>query len=114
MPMPNEAQRTSIVDPFHEPALRSQVLVDAIDGRLVLTFVAVFRLNFRTQRSHFDVPFITRPRAFGPPVAFSSPRPSERKDLPAHTLATDKRRLFVLDFHGRRKRRPVNSHRCCC
>src|SRR2546425_833208 len=104
----NGTRRTSIVDSFHEPALPSQVPVNAVERRFFLALLATFRLNFRTQRSHLDVPLVARPGAFGPPVAFCSPRPSERKDLPAHTFATEECRLSVLKVYRRRKRRPVN------
>src|SRR2546427_3226021 len=114
MQMRNGARRTSIVDSFHEPALCAQVLVDAIQRGLVHTFLAVFRLNFRTQRAYLDVPFIAGPCSFGPPVAFSSPRSSERKDLPANTFAAKERWLSISEFNGCRKRRPINSHRCRC
>src|SRR5260370_27893358 len=98
MRMKNAARRTSIVDSFDEPPLRSQVLVDAIQRGLFYTFPATFRLNFRTQRSHLDVPFIPRPRGFGPPVAFRSPRSGKRQDSPARPFATEKQRLSFLEL----------------
>src|SRR6266550_2007155 len=110
----NAARRTSIVDSFQKPALRSKVLVDAIQRRLFFTFPATFRLDFRTKRPHLDVPFIARPRGFRPPVAFRSPRSGERQDSPARSFATEKRRLSFLKLHSRRKRRPENSHRGGC
>src|SRR5260370_1516660 len=110
----NGARRTSIVDSFHEPALRSQVIVEAVQRSLSFTFPAAFRLNSLTQRPHLDVPFIACPLRFRPPIAFRSPRSSERQDSPAGAFATEKRRLSFLKINGRRKRRPENSHRCRC
>src|SRR6266852_4075277 len=110
----NVARRTSIVDSFHEPALRTQVLVDAVQRGLFFTFPATFGLNSLTQRPHLDVPFIACPLRFRPPITFRSPRSSERQDSSARAFTTEKRRLSFLKVHGRRKRRPVNSHRCCC
>src|SRR5438874_12217387 len=46
--------------------------------------------------SYLDVPFFARPRRFGPPVTFSSPRSSERKDLPANTFAAKEPWLSIL------------------
>lgn len=106
----HEAQRSSIVDPFHEPALRSQVLVDAIQRGLVLTLLAVFRLNFPRQRTHLNVPFIPGPHTFRPPVAFSSPRTGKRTDLSANAFTAEKCRLPSPKLDARRKRRPVDSH----
>src|SRR6267378_8613118 len=97
----NAARRTSIVDSFHEPALRSQILVDSIQGGL-FTFPATFRSNFRTQRPHLNIPFIARPRGFGPPVAFRSPGSGKRQDSSAHPVATEKRRLSFLKLDTRR------------
>src|SRR5580693_3243335 len=105
----NVALCTSIVDSFHEPALRAQVFIDAIQRRLFFTFPAT-RLNGRSQRPHFDVPFIARPGCFRPPVAFRSPRSCERQDSPACSLTTKKCRLFFLKFHGCRKRGPEYAH----
>src|SRR5882762_6242510 len=85
----NGARCTSIVDSFHEPTLRSQVFVDAIQRGLFFTFPATFRLNFRMQCPHMDVPFIASPRAFGPPVALRSPRSGERQDPSACSSATE-------------------------
>src|SRR6267143_2413706 len=110
----NVARRTSIVDSFHEPALGTQVLVDAVQRSLFFTFPATFGLNSLTQRPHLDVPFIACPLRFRPPVTFRSPRSSERQDSPARAFATEKRRLSFLKVNGRRKRRPENSHRCRC
>src|SRR5882724_1738758 len=110
----NAAPRSSIVDSFHEPALRSQVLVDAVQRSLLFTFPATFGLNFLTQRPHLDVPFIACPLRFRPPIAVRSPRSGERHDSPAHSFAAKKRRLSFLKFHSCRKRRPENSHRCGC
>src|SRR6266436_5609711 len=104
------ARRTSIVDSFHEPALRAQVLVDAVQCSLFFTFPATFGLNSLTQRPHLDVPFIACPPRFRPPIAFRSPRSSERQDSPARAFTTEKRRLSFLKLHGRRKRRSENSH----
>src|SRR5712664_486607 len=98
----NGVRRTSIVDSFHEPALRSQVLVNAIQRGLLFAFPATFWLNFGPQRPHLNVPFIARPRGFGPPVAFRSPRSAERKDSSAHPVATEKRRLSFLKLDTRR------------
>src|SRR5882762_5883940 len=109
----NAVRRTSIVDSFHEPALRSQVLIDAIQRGLFLIYAAIFLLNFRTQRVHRKVPFIARPRGFGPPVAFRSPRSGERQNSPVHSFASEKRRLSFLKVHSRLKRRSENPHRCC-
>src|SRR5215831_16852978 len=97
----NEARRTSIVDSFHKPAFRAQVLINAIQRGLVFAAAGGFRLCLRAQRSCLDVPLLACPRGFRPPVAFSSPRPSERKDLPAHTFATEECRLSVLKVHRR-------------
>src|SRR5215472_7284291 len=109
MPTRCEAQRSSIVNSFDEPALHSQVLVDAIQRGLVLTLV-VFRLNFPRQCTHLNVPFIPSPHTFRPPLAFSSPRTSKSKDLPASAFATQKCRLPAAKLDARRKRRPVDSH----
>src|SRR6267378_596966 len=106
----NGARRTSIVDSFHEPALRTQVLVDAIQRSLFFTFPATFGLNSLTQRPHLDVPFIACPLRFRPPITFRSPRSGERQDSPACAFATKKHRLSFLKINGRRKRRPVNAH----
>src|SRR6266436_8634586 len=108
------ARRTSIVDSFHEPALRTQVLVDAVQRSLFFTFPATFGLNSLTQRIHLDVPFIACPLRFRPPIAFRSPGSGERKDSPACAFATEKYRLSFLKINGRRKRRPENSDRCGC
>src|SRR6266478_8721016 len=110
----NAARRTSIVDSFHEAALRSQILVDAIQRGLFFTFLATFPSNFRTQRPHLNIPFIARPRGFGPPVAFRSPRSGKRQDSPARSLATEKRGLSFLKLNVGRKRRPENSQRGGC
>src|SRR2546426_430978 len=104
------ARRTSIVDSFHEPALRTQVLVDAVQRSLFFTFPVTFGLNSLTQRPHLDVPFIACPLRFRPPVTFRFPRPSEGHDSPARAFTTEKRRLSFLKINGRRKRRPVYSH----
>src|SRR6266567_725374 len=98
----NAVRRSSIVDSFHEPALRSQILVDAIQRGLFFTFLATFRSNCRTQRPHLNIPFIARPRGFGPPVAFRSPRSGKRQDSSAHPVATEKRRLSFLKLDTRR------------
>src|SRR5713226_4999631 len=110
----NGARRTSIVDSFHEPALRTQVLVDAVQRSLFFTFPATFGLNSLTQRPHLDVPFIACPLRFRPPITFPSPRSVELQDSPACAFATEKHRLSFLKINGRRKRRPENSHRCGC
>src|SRR5258708_38237347 len=107
----NGVRRTSIVDSFHEPALRSQVLVNAIQRGLLFAFPATFRLNFGPQRPHLNIPFIARPRGFGPPVAFRSPRSGKRQDSPAYSLATEKRGLSFLKLNVGGKRRPENSQR---
>src|SRR5882762_6357051 len=114
MPTRNAVRRTSIVDSFHEPALRSQILVDAVQRSLFFTFPATFGLNSLTQRPHLDVPFIACPLRFRPPIAFRCPRSGERQDSPPRAFATEKRRLSFLKINGRRKRRPENSHRCRC
>src|SRR5690348_11637356 len=106
----NVARRTSIVDSFHEPALRTQVLINSIQCSLVFTIPREFRSNLGTYRPYLDVPLLARPCRFRPPLTFSFPWSREREDLPANTLATDKRRLSVLKFHVRRKWRPVNAH----
>src|SRR2546426_7487400 len=106
----NAARRTSIVDSFHEPALRSQVFVDAVQRSLGFTFPATFGLDSLTQRPHLDVPFIACPLRFRPPITFRSPRSGEREDSRAHAFATGKCRLSFLKINGRRKRRPENSH----
>src|SRR6266516_626443 len=106
MPTKNAARRTSIVDSFHEPALRSQVLVNAIQFGLFFTLPVTIRLNFRTQRPHLDVPFIARPRSFGPPVAFRSPWSGERQDSPARSFTTEKRRLSFPKLDSCGERRP--------
>src|SRR5205823_435067 len=105
----NVARRTSIVDSFHEPALRTQVLIDSIECSLVF-IPREFRSNFGTSRPYLDVPFFARPRRFGPPVTFSSPRSSERKDLPANTFAAKERWLSILKLNRCWERRPVNAH----
>src|SRR5258708_7574379 len=110
----NGARRISIVDSFHEPALRSQVLVDVVQRSLFFTFPATFGLNSLTQRMHLDVPFIACPVRFRPPITFRSPRSGERQDSPACAFATEKHRLSFLKINGRRKRRPENSHRGRC
>src|SRR6266436_2000204 len=110
----NAARRTSIVDSFHEPALRTQVLVNAVQRSLFFTFTATFGLNSLTQRPHLDVPFIACPLRFRPPITFRSPRSGERQDSPACSFATEKGRLSFLKINGRRKRRTENSHRCGC
>src|SRR5467141_3310008 len=110
----NGARRTSIVDSFHEPALRPQVLVDAVQRSLSFTFPATFGLNSLTQWPHLDVPFIACPLRFRPPIAFRSPRSGERQDSSTRAFTTEKRRLSFLKLHGRRKWRPENSHRCGC
>src|SRR5229473_3133750 len=110
----NAVRRTSIVDSFHEPALRTQVLVDAVQRSLFVTFPATFGLNSLTQRPHLDVPFIACPLRFRPPITFRSPRSGERQDSPACAFATEKRRLSSLKVNGRRKWGPENSHRCGC
>src|SRR5689334_18376736 len=107
----NVARRTSIVDSFHEPALRTQVLVDAVQRSLFFTFLATFGLNSLTQRAHLDVPFIACPFRFRPPITFRSPRSGERQDSPARAFAPEKGRLSSLKINGRRKRRSENSHR---
>src|SRR3984893_7933875 len=112
--MPNAVRRTSIVDSFHEPALRLQVLVNAIQRGFLFTFPTSFRLNFRSQRPHLDVPFIAGPRGLGPLVAFGSPRTGERQDSPARPIATEKRRLSFLKLNRSRKWSPVYSHRRSC
>src|SRR5215469_839338 len=106
------ARRSSIVNSFHEPAFHSQVFVDAIQRGLVLSLV-VFRLNFPRQGTHLNVPFIPGPYTFRPPVAFSSPRTSKRKDLSASAFTTKKCRLPAAKLDARRKRRPVDSHGRC-
>src|SRR5713226_1417148 len=110
----NVARRTSIVDSFHEPALRTQVLVDAVQHSLFFTFPATFGLNSQTQRPHVDIPFIACPLRFRPPITFRSPRSSERQDSSARAFTTEKHRLSFLKINGRRKRRSENSHRCGC
>src|SRR5882762_3385990 len=110
----NGARRTSIVDSFHEPALCSQVLVDAVQRSLFVTFPATVGWNSLTQRPHLDVPFIACPFRFRPPITVRSPRSGERQDSPARAFATEKDRLSFLKLNGRRKRRPENSHRCRC
>src|SRR6266478_2240308 len=110
----NVARRTSIVDSFHEPALRTQVLVDTVQRSLFFNFPATFGLNSLTQGPHLDVPFIACPLRFRPPITFRFPRSGERQDSPARSFATEKRRLSFLKINGRRKRRPENSHRCRC
>src|SRR6266851_6246758 len=110
----NGARRTSIVDSFHEPALCSQVFVDAVQSSLFVTFPATFGLNSLAQRPHLDVPFIACPLRFRPPITLRSPRSCERQDSPACAFATEKCRLSFLKINGRRKRRPENSHRCGC
>src|SRR5216684_6390794 len=107
----NGARRTSIVDSFHEPALRTQVLVDAVQSSLFFTLPATFGLNSLTQRPHLDVPFIACPLRFRPPITFRSPRSGERQDSSARAFTTEKRRFSFLKLNGRRKRRPENSHR---
>src|SRR5216684_1798227 len=104
----NAARCNSIVDSFHEPTLGSQVLVDAIQRGFSFIFPATFRLNFRTQRPHFDVPFIACPCRFRPPISFRSPRSGESQDLPANPFTTEKNRLSFAELHARCKRRPVN------
>src|SRR5260370_30012881 len=106
----NGARRTSIVDSFHEPALCSQVLVDAVQCGLFVTFPATFGWNSLTQRPHLDVPFIACPFRFRPPITFRSPRSGERQDSSARAFTTEKRRLSFLKLHGRRQRRSVKSH----
>src|SRR6266404_2531075 len=106
----NGARRTSIVDSFHEPALRTQVLVDAVQRSLFFASPATFGLNTLTQRPHLDVPFIACPVRFRPPITFRSPRSGERQDSSARAFTTEKRRLSFLKINGRRKRRSVNSH----
>src|SRR6266403_5642859 len=108
----NGARRTSIVDSFHEPALRTQVLVDAVQRSLFFASPATFGLNTLTQRPHLDVPFIACPVRFRPPITFRSPRSGERQDSPARSFATEKRRFSFLKINCRRKRRPEHSHRC--
>src|SRR6266436_3861922 len=108
----NAARRTSIVDSFHEPALRTQVLVNAVQRSLFFTFPATFGLNSLTQRPQLDVPFIACPLRFRPPITFRSPRSGERQDSPARSFATEKRRLSFVKLHRRRKRRSENTHRC--
>src|SRR6267378_8468553 len=110
----NGARRTSIVDSFHEPALRAQVLVDAVQRSLFFTFPATFGLNSLTQRPHLDVPFIACPLRFRPPITFRSPRSRERQDSSAGALRTEKRRFSILKLHDCRERRPVNSHCSGC
>src|SRR5712671_3465359 len=97
----NGARRTSIVDSFHEPALRTQVLVDAVQRSLFFTFPATFGLNSLTQRPHLDVPFIACPLRFRPPVTLRSPRSSECHDSSARAFTTEKRRL---SFHFRQNK----------
>src|ERR1700731_3775405 len=106
----NAARRTSIVDSFHEPALRSQVLVHAIQRGLFFTVPPISGLNFWTQRLHLDVPFVPRPRGFGPPGTFRSPRSGERQNLPASPFTTEEDRLSFAELHARWKRRPIYSH----
>src|SRR5258708_24356136 len=106
----NVARRTSIVDSFHEPALRTQVLINSIQCSLVFTIPREFRSNLGTQRPYLDVPLLARPWRFRPPVTFSFPRSCEREDLPANTLATEKRRPSFSKLDRRRKWRPVNAH----
>src|SRR5467141_3362847 len=106
----NAAPRSSIVDSFHEPALRSQVLVDAVQLSLLFTFPANFGLNFLTQRPHLDVPFIACPLRFRPPIAVRSPRSGERQDSSARAFTTQKRRFSFLKLNAGRKRRSENSH----
>src|SRR5258708_7986833 len=110
----NGARRTSIVDSFREPALCSQVLVEAVQCGLFVTFPATFGWTSLTQRPHLDVPFIACPFRFRPPITFRSPRSGERQDSPACAFATEKGRLSFLKLNGRLKRRPENSHRCRC
>src|SRR3984893_10461405 len=100
----NVARRTSIVDSFHEPALRPQVLVDAVQRSLFFTFLATFGLNSLTQRPHLDVPFIACPLRFRPPIACRSPRSGERQDSSARAFTTQKRRFPFLKLNAGRKR----------
>src|SRR6266478_2099307 len=110
----NAARRTSIVDSFHEPALRTQILVNAVQRSLFVTFPATFGLDSLTQGPDLDVPFIACPLRFRPPITFRSPRSGERQDSPVHAFATEKRRLSFLKINGCRKWGPENSHRCGC
>src|SRR5258708_2269590 len=104
----NVARRTSIVDSLHEPALRPQVLIDAVQRSLFFTVPATFRLNSLTQRPHLDVPFIACPLRFRPPIAFRSPRSGERQDSSARAFTTQKRRFSFLKLNAGRKRRSEN------
>src|SRR5215470_2309546 len=113
MRMRRAVRRTSIVDSFHKPALSVQVLADAIERGLLLGFPALFRSYPRPQRAHFHVPFLACPRGLGPPAAFRFPGSGKRKNLSAHSLASEIRRFVLARFHHSRKRRPVNSHGRC-
>src|SRR6266403_218477 len=104
--------RTSIVNSFHEPTLRAQVFIDAIQRGLFFAFPVTIRLNFRSQRLDLDVPFIARPGGFAPPLAFRSPRSGERQDSSARAFTTEIRRSSFLELDGRSNWRPENSHRC--
>src|SRR5260370_31848301 len=106
----NVARRTSIVDFFNDPALGTQVIVDAVQRSLFFTFPATVGLTSLTQRPHLDVPFIACPLRFRPPITFRSPRSGEREDSSARAFTTEKRRLSFLKLHGRRQRRSVKSH----
>src|SRR5260370_7042015 len=106
----NAARRTSIVDSFHEPALRAQVLVDAIQRSLFVTFPATFGLNSLTQRPHLDVPFIACPLRFRPPITFRSPRSGESQDSPPRSFPTKKPRLSSLKSNIHLNRSPKYSH----
>src|SRR5438094_8305069 len=105
----NGARRTSIVDSFHEPALRTQVLVDAVQRSLFFTFPATFGLNSLTQRPHLDVPFIACPPPFRPPIAFRSPPSRERQDPPAGAFTSEEPRRSFLNLPGPRNPRSANA-----
>src|SRR5215472_12198195 len=89
----NAARRTSIVDSFHEPALRAQVLVNSVQGCIGLTVASAILLNLWSQRPQLDVPFLAGPCGFRPPVALRSPRSGKSENLSASAFATQNTRL---------------------
>src|SRR5262249_39551751 len=110
----NAVRRTSIVDSFDKPALRTQVFVKPIQRGLRFATPSVFGVELGPQRPDLYVPLLACPGGFRPPVTFSSPRSGKSKNLPPYTLATDKCRLSILKFHGGGKWRPIDSHGYCC
>src|SRR5262249_52253194 len=110
----NVARRTSIVDSFHEPALRAQVFVHAIERGLFFIVPSAFRLNPWPQRPHLDVPFFAGPCGFGPPVAIRSPRSGKRENLSASAFATQNGWLSFLELNICRQRWPVDAHSRSC